>query len=52
LELGYTMNEYGLKPVETDKKSKKGEEIPIPVMNCEKDVFDFLKMKYVEPKNR
>ena len=54
LELGYTMNEYGLKPVESNKnnKDKKGEEIPIPVMTCEKDVFDFLKMDYLEPENR
>jgi DNA polymerase lambda len=57
LELGYTMNEYGLKPVETDlylntkdKKIKKEEEIPI--MCSEKDVFDFLKMEYLEPENR
>lgn len=54
LELGYTMNEYGLKRVETelnkDKNNNKVEDIP--VMCCEKDVFDFLKMEYLDPENR
>ncbi len=54
LELGYTMNEFGLKPVESEinnnKKDKKGKEIPL--MCCEKDVFDFLGMEYLEPENR
>ena len=57
LELGYTMNEYGLKRVENelnmvkkDNTNTKQEEIPL--MCCEKDVFDFLKMEYLEPENR
>ena len=54
LELGYTMNEFGLKQVEDqlnkNKKIKKEEQIP--VMSCEKDVFDFLKMEYLEPEER
>ena len=64
LELGYTMNEYGLKRVESELKkdnknniknntnSKTDKEEEIPLMCCEKDVFDFLKMEYLDPENR
>jgi len=45
LSLGYSLSEHGV------KKLKKNIADP-PIFKTEKDVFDFLKMKYVEPKNR
>jgi DNA polymerase beta len=64
LELGYTMNEYGLKRVEPElnvvkkdnknniKNNTNSKQEEIPLMCCEKDVFDFLKMEYLDPENR
>jgi len=43
LELGYSLNEYGLK----DKKSAK-----LITLHNEKELFDLLKMDYVEPTDR
>ncbi len=44
-EKGYTINEHTLTPVK--------EGVPaVPVMKTEKDIFDFLGLKYVEPVNR
>jgi DNA polymerase/3'-5' exonuclease PolX len=46
LTKGYSLNEHTLTPV--------GEQLPPPPppMNTEKDIFDFLGLKYVEPENR
>lgn len=45
INLGYSLSEHGIK--------KKRDDIPdVPVFKKEKDVFDFLGMDYVEPKNR
>lgn len=50
LELGYTMNEHGMKPT---KKTGTGENVPLPpIMADEEDIFKFLGYKYVLPKNR
>jgi DNA polymerase beta len=50
LSLGYTLSEHGLKVKETGDAAKT---LPKPpVFKTEKDVFDFLQMKYVEPKDR
>lgn len=43
-EMGYTLNEYGLKPNKKDKK-----EI---ILNSEKEIFNFLGYKYLQPKQR
>lgn len=42
IELGYKLSEYGVE----DKKGKRF------VVNSEKDIFDILDMKYIEPKDR
>jgi DNA polymerase/3'-5' exonuclease PolX len=48
LELSFSLNEYGLKPT-----SEKGLENKLNMlMLTEQDVFEFLKMDYVEPHNR
>ena len=45
LELGYTLNEHSLTPIKDN--------IPkVPLFETEKSLFDFLKMEYIEPKNR
>ena len=45
LEMGYTMNEHGMKVVRAD--------IPaVPYMDTEKDIFDFLGLRYVSPEER
>ena len=45
LEMGYTMNEHGMKVVRAD--------IPaVPYMDTEKDIFDFLGLRYVAPEER
>jgi len=50
LSLGYTLSEHGLKVKETGDAAKT---LPKPpIFKTEKDVFDFLQMKYVEPKDR
>lgn len=43
-ELGYTLNEYGLKPNNSSK--------PILNLNSEKEIFHFLGYKYLQPKQR
>ncbi len=48
LKLGYTMNEHGLY---TFKKGIKGAKIDRKFKN-EKDIFDFLNIKWVEPEDR
>jgi NAD-dependent DNA ligase/DNA polymerase/3'-5' exonuclease PolX len=48
LKLGYTMNEHGL---HTFKKGVKGAKIDRKFKD-EKDIFDFLNIKWVEPEDR
>jgi DNA polymerase/3'-5' exonuclease PolX len=45
LDLGYTLNEHGMKPV------AEGADAP-PRMREERDIFQFLNMDYTEPKDR
>lgn len=52
LEMGYSLNEYGLT---LDKKNPlviAGKIEPAPKMRVEKDVFEFLKMEWKEPWDR
>jgi DNA polymerase/3'-5' exonuclease PolX len=49
LKLGWSMSEHGLERIE-DSKNAIGPEPKIP--NSEKDIFDFLGLKFVEPKDR
>lgn len=44
-EKGYTINEHTMKPVVSSAAI-------VPPMKTEKDIFDFLGLKYVEPVNR
>jgi DNA polymerase/3'-5' exonuclease PolX len=44
LQMGYTMNEYGIKAIS-------GEEVEFP-FEKEEDIFEFLEMDYVLPKDR
>lgn len=46
LELGYTMNEHGMQPLDPEKTAKP------PIMKNEKDIFKFLNMEYVKPDKR
>ena len=48
LKMGYTMNEHGLS---TFKKGVKGKKIAHKFKD-EKDIFDFLNIKWVEPEDR
>jgi DNA ligase (NAD+) len=48
LDLGYTLNEHGISII---KNGKKCELLDLDIKN-EKDIFDFLKMEYVEPNMR
>jgi len=48
LKMGYTMNEHGLS---TFKKGVKGKKIDRKFKD-EKDIFDFLNIKWVEPEDR
>ena len=48
LELGYSLNEFGL----FNKSDNKSEEKVKLVVQSEKDIFDFLKMEYVAPVDR
>ena len=48
LDLGFSLNEHGLYKM---KSGKKGDKIPM-IMSNEKDIFDFLGLEYVEPKDR
>lgn len=45
LEMGYSLSEYGLKNIETDKYIENE-------VNSEKDIFKILKMDYVKPEDR
>ena len=49
LSLGYSLNEYSLQYVDSEKKGS-----PLDKMNVtnEKDIFDCLEMDYVEPQDR
>jgi DNA polymerase/3'-5' exonuclease PolX len=49
LKLGWSMSEHGLERIE-DSKNAIGTGPKIP--NSEKDIFDFLGLKFVEPKDR
>lgn len=42
LKMGYTLNEHRMEKIKPDVKD-------IPYFNCEKDIFDFLEMEYIEP---
>ena len=48
LDKGYTINEYGIYKLKADK-SKVDFKIKT---RTEKDIFDVLKIEYVEPENR
>lgn len=48
LELGYTLNEYGIYKIE-ENNSQKLNKFDI---TSEKDIFDILQLEYIEPKNR
>ena len=48
LDMGYTLNEHGLSVM---KSGKKGEKVDID-FPTEKSIFEFLGMKYKEPKQR
>lgn len=55
LEKGYTLNEHKLTPIGSkllQSSSSAGTQPDIPEMKTEKDIFRFLKINYVEPKNR
>ena len=45
LEMGYTMNEHGMKAVRANV-------FAVPYMDREEDIFDFLGLQYVAPKDR
>lgn len=45
LEMGYSLSEYGLKNIETEKYIENE-------VNSEKDIFKILKMDYVKPEDR
>lgn len=45
LERGYSLNEYGLTPLNDDVA-------PVPKIKEERDIFRFLKIQYVEPSAR
>lgn len=45
LEQGYTLNEHTMKPVVEGQA-------PVPLMTDEKDIFAFLKLKYIPPNER
>jgi DNA polymerase/3'-5' exonuclease PolX len=45
LEMGYTMNEHGMKAVHADVPA-------VPYMDKEEDIFNFLGLRYVKPEDR
>jgi len=49
LELGYTLNEHEMKPVNSMNPVGLS---PVPILKSEKDIFRFLGLKWVEPKDR
>ena len=50
VNMGLTMNEHGLYKLSQDRKTK-GEKVPHQ-FKSEKDIFDYLNLKYVDPKER
>ena len=48
LDMGYTLNEHGLYEMVNGKKGEKVDHD----FKTEKDIFDFLQMKYIEPSER
>jgi NAD-dependent DNA ligase/predicted nucleotidyltransferase len=52
LNMNYTLNEHGLYNIKKqDKKIIKYSKVLFP-FSCEKDIFEFLNIQYVEPQNR
>ena len=49
LSMGYTLNEHILTPLRSDQKST---HTTVPYMKTEKDIFNFLGLRYVEPSKR
>eukprot|EP00055_Hartaetosiga_balthica_P010251 m.43239 g.43239 ORF g.43239 m.43239 type:complete len:367 (-) comp7099_c0_seq5:149-1249(-) len=47
IDLGFHLNEYCIKPI--GEGGKEGDALPV---TCEKDIFDYLDMKYLEPSER
>ncbi|EGD82857.1 DNA polymerase beta, variant [Salpingoeca rosetta] len=47
IDLGFHLNEYAIRPM--GEKGTMGDALPV---TCEKDVFDYLDMKYLEPSER
>lgn len=47
LHMGYTLNEHALTPIQATALAR-----PVPYMPTERSIFQFLKLRYVEPKNR
>ena len=47
IEMGYSLSEHGLKIIEKDSPASQP-----PVMKTEKDVFEFLDIPYLSPKER
>lgn len=45
LNMGYTLNEHALTPIRDDVNK-------VPIMNTEKDIFNFLELRYIEPSYR
>jgi DNA polymerase beta len=45
LQMGYTLNEHTLTPIRPDVR-------PVPYMPTEKSIFQFLRLRYVEPQDR
>lgn len=45
LECGYTLNEHGMKPVRSGVR-------PVPFLKSEREIFTFLGLKWVEPRDR
>jgi DNA polymerase beta len=48
LEKGFTLNEYSLRKLSSDKATP-GEILPV---TSERDVFDYIGMEYKEPNER
>jgi DNA polymerase/3'-5' exonuclease PolX len=45
LQMGYTLNEHTLTVIRPDVR-------PVPYMHTEKSIFQFLRLRYVEPQDR
>ena len=48
-ERGYTLNEHGMAPLDVAGGAGRP---PVPGMRTEKDIFDFLGLRYVQPQER